>query len=91
MELHAQAKVNTSNPPPPYRDAKSPKLPAFMDEKYELISYLLVLNVMPRMPKWEKVTWAIKLSALLSGRAMDVYTRMSNEDANDYDKLKQAS
>ena len=41
MELHAQAKVNTSNPPPPYRDAKSPKLPAFVDEKYELISYLL--------------------------------------------------
>ena len=41
MELHAQAKVNTSNPPPPNRDAKSPILPAFVDEKYELISYLL--------------------------------------------------
>ena len=37
-----------------------------------------------------KVTWTIKLSALLSGRAMDVYTRMSNENANDYDKLKNA-
>ena len=32
--------------------------------------------------------WAIKLSALLTGRAMDVYTRMSDTVANDYDKLK---
>ena len=37
---------------------------------------------------WEKNTWAIKLSALLTGRAMDIYTRMSDADANDYDKLK---
>ena len=36
----------------------------------------------------EKDTWAIKLSALLTGRAMDVYTRMSDADASDYDKLK---
>ena len=35
-----------------------------------------------------KNTWAIKPSALLTGRAMDVYTRMSDTDANDYDKLK---
>ena len=34
--------------------------------------------------------WAIKLSALLTGRAMDVYTRMSHADASDYDKLKKA-
>ena len=33
---------------------------------------------------------AIKPSALLTGRAMDVYTRMSDTDANDYDKLKKA-
>ena len=39
---------------------------------------------------WEKDTWAIKLSALLTGRAMDVYTRMSDADASDYDKLKKA-
>ena len=37
-----------------------------------------------------KDTWAIKLSALLTGRAIDVYTRMSDTDACDYDKLKKA-
>ena len=34
--------------------------------------------------------WAIKLSALLTGRAMDVYTRMSHAGVSDYDKLKKA-
>ena len=48
------------------------------------------MNVTLRMQVYEKNTWAIKLSALLTERAMDVYTRMSDTDANDYDKLKKA-
>ena len=48
-----------------------------------------VLNATLKV-SWEKDTWAIKLSALLTGRAMDVYTRMSDADASDYDKLKKA-
>ena len=43
---------------------------------------------LPSFGSWD--TWAIKLSALLTGRAMDVYTRMSDADASDYDKLKKA-
>ena len=34
--------------------------------------------------------WAAYLSALLKGRALDVYNRLSTEDAVDYDKLKDA-
>ena len=61
-----------------------------MDEKDELGSYLPRFDSNVKNAKWEKVTWAIKLSALLSGRAMDVCIRMSNEDADDYDNLKKA-
>ena len=32
----------------------------------------------------------IKLNALLTARAMEVYTRMSDTDTNDYNKLKKA-
>ena len=78
MELQAQqAQANTSaaiTPAPRNKDAKSPKLPFFIDEN----------------ASWEKDTWAIKLSALLTGRSMDVYTRMSNTDASNYGKLKKA-
>ena len=76
--------------PPRNKDAKSPKLPSFVDEKDELDSYLLRFERYAENASWEKDTWAIKLSALLTGRAMDVYTRMSDADASDYDKLKKA-
>ena len=94
MELQAQqAQATTSSattPPPRNKDAKSPKLPSFIDEKDELDSYLLLFECYTENASWEKDTWAIKLSALLTGRAMDVYTRMSDADASDYDKLKKA-
>ena len=93
MELQAQAQVTASSattPPPRHKDAKSPKLPSFIDEKDELDSYLLRFERYAENASWEKDTWAIKLSALLTGRAMDVYTRMSDADASDYDKLKKA-
>ena len=91
MELQAQqaqVQATTSSattPPPRNKDAKSPKLPSFIDEKYELDSYLLRFERYAENA-WEKDTWAIKLSVLLTGRAMDVYTRMSDADTSDYDK-----
>ena len=62
-----------------------------MDKKDELDSYLLRFERTAENASWERDTWAIKLmSALLTGRAMDVYTRMSDTDANDYGQLKKA-
>ena len=94
LELKAQQSQDgaslAATPPPRNKDAKSPKLPSFVDEKDELDSYLLRFERYAENASWEKDTWAIKLSALLTGRAMDVYTRMSDADASDYDKLKKA-
>ena len=89
LELKAQQSQAgaslAATPPPRNKDAKSPKLPSFVDEKDELDSYLLRFERYAENASWEKDTWAIKLSALLTGRAMDVYT---DADASDYDKLK---
>ena len=94
LELKAQQSQAgaslAATPPPRNKYAKSPKLPSFIDEKDELDSYLLHFERYAENASWEKDTWAIKLSALLTGRAMDVYTRMSDADASDYDKLKKA-
>ena len=65
-------------------------MPTFIDKKDELDSYLLHFECYTENASWEKYTWAVKLSALLIGRAMDVYTRISDTDANDYDKVKKA-
>ena len=93
MELRAQqaqAQATANYSTPRNKDAKSPKLPSFIDGKNELDSYLLRFECYAENASWEKDTWAIKLSVLLTGRAMDVYTRMSDADASDYDKLKKA-
>ena len=76
LELKAQQSQAgaslAATPPPRNKDAKSPKLPSFIDEKDELDSYLLRFERYAENASWEKDTWAIKLSALLTGRAMDV-------------------
>ena len=96
MELQEQARQaqvtasSATTPPPRNKDAKSPRLPSFIDEMDELDSYLLRFERYAENASWEKDTMAIKLSALLTARAMDVYTRMSDADASDYDKLKKA-
>ena len=38
----------------------------------------------------EESVWAAYLSALLKGRALDVYDRLSVDDSADYEKLKEA-
>ena len=76
MELNAQAQASSSaavDPTRCNRHAKSQKLPAFMDEKDQLDICLLRFECYAYNAKWEKNTWAIKLNALLTGRAMDVY------------------
>ena len=53
-------------------------------------SYLSRFEKYATANKWDPNLWAAYLSALLKGRALDVYDRLSNEDAASYDKLKEA-
>ena len=72
-----------------YEDrAKAPKLPSFVDGKDNLDAYLQRFERFAVTAKWEIAGWATKLSALLSGRALEVYSRLSEEAASDYDKMK---
>ena len=68
--------------------AKAPKLPSFVDGKDDLDAYLQRFERFATTAKWEKAGWATKLSALLLGRALDVYSRLSEEAALDYGKMK---
>ena len=68
----------------------TPRTCSLYRRKGKLNSYLLRFERYTENAKWEKNRWAIKLIALLTGRAMDAYTRMSNGDTNDNDRLKKA-
>ena len=65
--------------------ARDPKLPYFEESKDKMDSYLSRFEKYATANKWDKNVWAAYLSALLKGRALDVYDRLSTEDAADYD------
>ena len=69
---------------------KAPVLPGFVDGKDNLDSYLLRFETYATVAGWERSDWATRLSPLLSGRALDVYSGLSDEQARDYGKLQKA-
>ena len=69
---------------------KTPKLPAFVDGTDDLASFLLRFERFAKQNQWPENKWAVNLSVLLSGRALDVYSRMSDETADNYALLKTA-
>ena len=70
--------------------AQNPKLPYFEESKDKMDSYLSTFEKYAVANKWDRSIWAAYLSALLNGRALEVYDRLSVADANDYEKLKDA-
>ena len=70
--------------------ARDPKLPYFDESKDKMDSYLSRFEKYATANQWKKSVWAAYLSALLKGRAHDVYDRLSVDDAADYEKLKEA-
>ena len=70
--------------------ARNPKLPYFEKSKDKMDSYLSRFEKYAVANKWDRSIWAAYLSALLKGRALEVYDRLSVADANDYEKLKDA-
>jgi len=69
---------------------KVPKMPYFDEERDFMDSYLGRFERFAETQKWKREHWAMYLSALQKGRALDVYSRMPPEQAGDYDRLKDA-
>ena len=89
LELARLGHENLEDRPRDREDrAKAPKLPSFVDGKDDLDAYLQRFERFADTAKWKKDGWASKLSALLSGRALEVYSHLSQEAAKDYDKVK---
>jgi len=69
---------------------KAPKMPYFDEDKNFMDSYLNRFEQFATSQRWDPSTWALCLSALLRGRALDVYSMMAKDDVNDNEKLKSA-
>ena len=61
-----------------------------VDGRDDLDNYLLRFERYATVAGLEKKTWATQLSPLLSRRALEVYSRLSQDEAMDYERLKLA-
>ena len=69
---------------------KAPKLPYFDEDKDCMDAYLRRFERYATSNRWDRGNYASYLSSLLKGKALDVYTKLSANDAQDYDRLKTA-
>ena len=76
-------KEKSSNP-------RSPKLPYFDEHTDKMDSYLTRFESYALSNKWDPSMWASYLSALLKGRALEVFVRLSRDDQSDYGQIKEA-
>jgi len=69
---------------------KAPKMPYFDEKRDSMDSYLSCFERFATCQRWNRVDWALYLSALLKGRALHVYSMLPADQANNYDQLKAA-
>ena len=69
---------------------KALKMPYFDKERDFMDSYLGRFKKFATCQRWNRADWALSLSALLKGRALDVYLMLPADQANNYDQLKAA-
>ena len=68
----------------------TPGLPSFVDGKDKLDKYLLRFEKFAIIAGWQRDMWAVQLRPMLPGKALDVCSGLSSEDARDYNKLWKA-
>ena len=68
----ARNSTNQVNDTSTLSKARAPRLPVF-GEKDDIDSYLERFERFSTSQKWPKATWAINLSALLTGKTLEVY------------------
>lgn len=65
---------------------KFPKL----EEGQDVDVFLRSFEKMAALHKWDKSEWAIHLVPLLTGKALEAYSRLSDCESGSYDKIKEA-
>ena len=69
---------------------KVPRLPVFHDNKDDLDAYIERFERFATTHHWPRESWASSLSALITSKALEVYSRLSADEVDDFDVLKKA-
>lgn len=71
-----------------FQPLKGQKLPPFEDSNDSIDAYIQRFEIYAISHKWHKHTWGAHLSALLKGKALNVFARLSPETTLDFGELK---
>jgi hypothetical protein len=89
LEL-AQIQHGQANPDREQQVPKCLKIPPFVEGQDQIDTYLARFERFAKSMEWREEDWAIRLSALLTGDALEAYTRLSDDDAAKYETVKEA-
>ncbi len=65
------------------------KIPTFNEKEDNFDSYIYRFESIAKMRKWKKEDWPAQLSLLLSGRSLDAFYGLSDEEQKDYNVVKE--
>ena len=71
-------------------NTKTPKLLSFVETKDEIDNLIQHFEQYAQANRWEEENWVISLGALLTGKALEAYTILSEEDASNHVELNNA-
>ena len=74
----------------PRNSGRGPKLPVFSEAKDDMDAYLQRFERYAENEGWDADCYGTYLGSLLSGKALEVYSRLPASEARDYYKLKEA-
>ena len=89
-KIEAETTSHSWGPKEKSSNPRSPKLPYFDEHTDKMDSYLTRFESYAMSNKWDPSMWASYLSALLKGRALEVFVRLSRDDQSDYGQIKEA-
>ena len=85
----ASVKTDESNPPSVQGSLPGLKLPRFQEGKDEIDDFLRRFERIAATQKWDRSSYHLYLSSLLSGKALKIYVSLSDSILEDYDSLKE--
>ena len=89
-KLELESLSHSGGPKGAESTARFPKLPYFDEKTDQMDSYLTRFESYATACKWDPAMWALYLSALLKGRALEVFVRLSRDDQSDYEQIREA-
>ena len=89
-KLKLESLSHSGGPKSTESNPRFPKLPYFDEKTDQMDSYLTRFESYATACKWDPAMWALYLSALLKGRALEVFVRLSKDDQSDYEQIREA-